>query len=96
MHSSGTNSPNFGPQLRLVTTDPAPDETTDGRRSGRSLVAQVERERQRAGLTMTELARAADLPVSTVRTALAPDGNPQLDTLERLASGLDLELRLTL
>lgn len=61
-----------------------------------SLLVRIERERRRSGLTMTELARAAGLPVSTVRTALAPGGNPQLETLERLARGLDLRLSLTL
>ncbi len=83
-------------QLSLVTPSAPPGTAPDGRSGRRSILAGIERERRRSGLTMTELARAAGLPVSTVRTALAPGANPQLGTLQRLAHGLDLELRLTL
>ena len=85
-----------GRQLSLVTTAAAPAARPARPAGDRSLLTRIERERRRSGLTMTELARAAGLPVSTVRTALAPGGNPQLDTLERLAHGLGLELSLTL
>ena len=89
-------APATPPQLSLVTGDAPAVGGTEPVAERRVLMARMDRERRRAGLTMTELARAAGLPVSTVRTALAPGANPQLGTLERLARGLELELRLTL
>ena len=97
MSSTNTTGGTAARQLHLVPVSGAPDAAGEHAGDGsHALLVLIERERRRSGLTMTELARAAGLPVSTVRTALAPGGNPQLETLERLARGLHLGLSLTL
>ena len=81
-------------QLSLgVGYSPALEEAEIARQA-RGLVDALDDARIVQNLSYRQLAARAVLPVSTVRSALAADSNPQLDTLVSL--GLALGLRLML
>lgn len=46
------------------------------------------------GMTMYRLAQSANIPRSSVRLALSDNGNPTLETLEKLCEVLKLEVRI--
>jgi len=70
------------------------DSVSDGRRAspnlGALIAASIRRERDRAGLSVTELARRADIAKSTLSQLESGVGNPSIETLWALAVALDV------
>jgi transcriptional regulator with XRE-family HTH domain len=65
---------------------------TDATSLGATIAAALRRERARAGLSLTELARRAGVAKSTLSQLEAGVGNPSVETLWSLAVALDVPL----
>lgn len=70
-------------------TEPTPGPTPGGPPIAR-IAAALRRERERTGLTLTELARRAGVAKSTLSQLEAGTGNPSVETLWALSVGLDV------
>jgi DNA-binding phage protein len=58
-----------------------------------AIVRRLDQERERAQMSKAELARRAGMPEETVRKLFTADGvNPELNTINRLAAPLGLQL----
>lgn len=80
------------PDADTPDADTPDADTSDAHTPRAQVAAAVKRERQRAGLTLSEVARRAGIGKSTMSGLEAGTANPSLETMWALAAALDIPL----